>query len=64
MNAEASLRSTHDLGRLVAPPGVGRRRIGSERGMRMSLPWAVGTTLFLVIAWAIGTLLLRWVTLD
>jgi len=63
MNAEVSLRSTRDLGHLP-PPGIGHGRIGSARGMRMSLPWAVGTAVFVVIAWAIGTLLLRWVTLD
>jgi hypothetical protein len=30
----------------------------------MTLPWAVGAAALAIAAWAIGTVLLRWVTLD
>jgi hypothetical protein len=64
MNAEASLTSTHGLAHVDARRSVGHRRIGGERGIRMSLSSAVGAAVIAVAAWAIGTVLLHWVTLD
>ena len=64
MNAEARLESPRDLSRLVLRPEVGHRGIGSERGIEMSLAWAVGAAVLAIVAWTIGNVLLRWVTLD